>query len=165
MDKDEYPAWPPTESRPFLVEGRRTRRGGKIPLEQRPQRGRRVFPPLPPVGAAGCDRYITALSGPVFPGQEEWYRRGCKRLCLFVRQRRCLFFQRRVSPPGPWVFRRGQQRPSALFCLRRGPPRPRTPGHFFPRRKSDPKRRRGLPGPRFFQSVWIGLDNAVPLKH
>ena len=37
----------PHREPPVLVEGRRTRRGGKIPLEQRPQQGRRAFPRRP----------------------------------------------------------------------------------------------------------------------
>ena len=115
MDKDEYSAWPPQRAARFGGRAEDAARR-EDPLGAAAPTRPAGFPPLPPVDAAGCDRYITALSGPVFAGQEEWYRRGCMRLCLFGRQRRCLFLP--VAPAGlfgGWCRRMHLYQPSRLF--------------------------------------------------
>ena len=74
----------------------------------------------------------------------------CEAEALFV-------FSVGALPPNPGVFRRGQQGPSALFCLRRV--------HFWTP-KSEPKKRQPPSGwtPAVAQSDAPGLDAAQPLK-
>ena len=69
MDKDEYPAWPPQRAARFGGRAEDAARR-EDPLGAAAPTRLAGFPPPPPVGAAGCDRYITALSGPVFRGKK-----------------------------------------------------------------------------------------------
>ena len=59
--------------------------------------------------------------------------------------------------PSPGIFRRGQQWPSTLLCLRRP--------HFWTP-KNGGKNRWGDPRPPYFvQLVWMKFATAVPLNH
>ncbi len=187
MDKDEYPAWPPQRAARFggRAEGAARR---EDPLGAAAPTRPAGFPPPPPVGAAGRDRYITGLSGPlpgarrVVPQRSSAPLSLCEARACFVFAggtggaflpkpaasgrgfgglcspgRPLLAFGQFTLPPGPGIFRRSRQRPSALFCLRRV--------HFCTH-KSEPKKRQPPSGwtPAFAQPDAPRLDSAQPLN-
>ena len=118
MDKDEYPAWPPQRAARFggRAEGAARR---EDPLGAAAPTRPAGFPPPPPVGAAGCDRYITGLSGPLPGARRVVPQRSfaplslCEAKALFCFCRRG--FSSEASRFGTWLP---------------GLPGP-DPGHFF----------------------------------